>query len=204
MSSENTKPVKRNKAPYVALALLLALTVGGIVLILGRAMDVNGMVFTLKWSLCTLPFMFAFPVYIAIEFISLKVNGPEAALLPYPQTKHERTVRVSFVITAVSVLVGIVLLIIFASDAQIGPITSTVMTVPGMLLYCGLEVHECFKKEEDDMIHAIAFLAFLSVFILVETFGIITILAVSVKFSLAFFLFPLTCLVMAMAGRKED
>lgn len=201
-----TVPVKRYKYPYIVLVTMLIIAVVGAVLILAHGLDRDQFFVTLTIDQCSLPFAFAFLIYVGLEWISIKRGKDgEEHLLVYAKNSNEKIVKVTFFVTLASLIASLVFFFTFHNNEQYitGASLMAISFFPGMSVYLWMHIATYLKKEEIGKPLWILFLYFLALL------AISGLAAGGGYFAGDYFYFfyaaiPLLCIIFALAGRSAE
>ena len=199
-------PVKRYKYPYIVLVTMLIIAVVGTVLILAHGLDRDQFFVTLSIDQCSLPFAFAFLIYIGLEWLSIKRGkDKEEHLLVYAKNSSEKAVKITFFVTLASLVASLVLFFAFHNNEQYiaGASLMAISFFPGMSVYLWMHIASYLRKEEIGKPLWILFLYFLALLVVTG------LAAGGGYFAGDYFYFfyaaiPLLCIIFALAGRSAE
>ena len=193
---------KRNLPAYLNLALQLVLAVVGLLLFFATGLNSDAFLYVLDPALSCLPFFFAFPVFIILEFASFYFrHGQDFEVYALPCKGHEKTVRNGFFIALPLLILGLVLFFINKNNVPLACVLGSVCTMPANLSYlllCAIDSFHAGKGKR-----GVVAIVYLVALVAIEVVALCLSFNKNENLILLYGLHPLLCLCMSVAGRKD-
>ena len=190
---------KKNLPSYLVLATMLLLTVLGVLLFFAAGLNSDSFLYIIPKPLSILPFLLSFPFYIAIEFLCLHLrNKDDFAIYAFYGENHEKTVKITFFFTLGALVLGLVLFFVNQADLVLSCVLGSLASVLGMGCYFILTMAQEKKRSKPFFVS----LAFLSLTVIIPLATHLVALLHNENLVLLYGLLPLTCIAMALAGKK--